>query len=65
MTHEEASHLCNISQEEGILQVLITGGVHDMQDIAFPPQTEDKLNAVQSELSETFAEIGLKFDAGV
>ncbi|HLF32178.1 MAG TPA: cupin domain-containing protein [Xanthomonadales bacterium] len=55
----------NIGQEEGILQVLITGGVHDMQDIAFPPQTADELNAVQPGLSEFFGEIGLKFDAGV
>jgi quercetin dioxygenase-like cupin family protein len=55
----------NISDEEGILQVLITGGIHDMQDIAFPPHVAEELDAVQSGLSEFFSSSGLTFDAGV
>ena len=55
----------NISDEEGILQVLITGGIHDMQDIAFPPVVADELDEVQSGLAEFFRSIGLTFDAGV
>ena len=55
----------NISDEEGILQVLITGGVHDMQDIAFPPQVATELDSVQPGLSDFFSSTGLSFDAGV
>ena len=55
----------NISDEEGILQVLITGGIHDMQDIAFPPVVADELDEVQSGLADFFRSTGLTFDAGV
>ena len=33
----------NISDEEGILQVVISGGVHDMSDIDFPEAIGDRL----------------------
>jgi mannose-6-phosphate isomerase-like protein (cupin superfamily) len=55
----------NISEEEGILQVLITGGIHDMQDIAFPPGVADELDSVQSGLADFFRSTGLAFTAGV
>jgi quercetin dioxygenase-like cupin family protein len=35
----------NVSNEDGILQVIITGGVHDMNDIDFSPQAKDKIEA--------------------
>ena len=55
----------NISDEEGILQVLITGGIHDMQDIAFPPGVADELDSVQSGLADFFRSTGLAFNAGL
>ena len=55
----------NISDEEGILQVLITGGIHDMQDIAFPPGVADELDSVQAGLADFFRSTGLAFNAGL
>jgi mannose-6-phosphate isomerase-like protein (cupin superfamily) len=55
----------NISDEEGILQVLITGGIHDMQDIAFPPQVARELDDAQAGLSDFFASTGMMFNAGI
>lgn len=54
----------NISDEEGILQVLITGGVHDMTDIDFPPAIGDKLATFGEGVVGQFAERGLTFTAG-
>ncbi len=54
----------NVSDEEGILQVLITGGVHDMTDIDFPPAIGDKLATFGDGVLEQFAERGLTFTAG-
>ena len=48
-----------------MLQVLITGGIHDMQDIAFPPVVADELDEVQSGLADFFRSTGLTFDAGM
>lgn len=55
----------NVSEEEGILQVLITGGVHDMNDIAFPPAMADRIRRIAPEALSEFEKLGLKFDAGV
>jgi quercetin dioxygenase-like cupin family protein len=54
----------NISDEEGILQVLITGGVHDMADIDFPPATARELAAFGPGVVEAFEQRGLTFTAG-
>ncbi len=35
----------NVSNEEGILQVIITGGVHDSKDIVFPRKTAEQIRA--------------------
>jgi mannose-6-phosphate isomerase-like protein (cupin superfamily) len=51
----------NISDEEGVLQVLITGGIHDMQDIAFPAQTAAEIRDVGPGYVETFETMGLRF----
>lgn len=55
----------NISDEEGVLQVLITGGIHDMNDIAFPPAMERDLAAISPTALAKFKDMGLTFDAGV
>ena len=53
----------NIGEEEGILQVLITGGTHDMTDIDMSPSTAVKLDAIQAGVKEKFAAKGLTFTA--
>jgi quercetin dioxygenase-like cupin family protein len=51
----------NIGDEEGILQVIITGGVHDMADIAFTRHARDKIEAVGRGLSKKFEKAGFRF----
>lgn len=53
----------NIGDEEGILQVVITGGVHDMTDIAFSPNAKREIEAVRSGLTAEFEKAGFSFDA--
>jgi quercetin dioxygenase-like cupin family protein len=54
----------NIGGEEGILQVIITGGVHDMADIAFTPGAKRDIEAVRPGLSTEFERAGFTFTAG-
>ncbi len=54
----------NIGTEEGILQVIITGGVHDMTDIDFSPKAKDEIEAVQPGLITQFQATGFTFTAG-
>ena len=54
----------NIGTEEGILQVIITGGVHDMTDIDFAPQAKQEIEAVADGLSREFEKAGFTFTAG-
>ena len=53
----------NVGREEGILQVIITGGVHDMTDIAFSPRARDAIEAVRPGLAAEFEKAGFAFDA--
>ena len=54
----------NIGDEEGILQVLITGGVHDMTDIDFAQDAKRRIEAVGAGLSKEFEKAGFSFTAG-
>ena len=54
----------NIGEDEGILQVLVTGGVHDMQDIAFPPSVAEQIDRTGPGVLDEIKETGLAFDAG-
>lgn len=54
----------NVGEREGTLQVLITGGVHDMNDIAFPPQVAERIASVDPEYLEAFKAKGMSFEAG-
>jgi mannose-6-phosphate isomerase-like protein (cupin superfamily) len=54
----------NIGDGEGILQVLITGGVHDMNDIALAPSLAKQIAAHGHEHLATFEAMGMTFDAG-
>ena len=53
----------NIGSEEGVLQVLITGGVHDMNDIDISPQVADRLDSIKAGVKEKFEAKGLTFNA--
>jgi quercetin dioxygenase-like cupin family protein len=55
----------NIGSEEGILQVLITGGVHDMTDIDFSADAKQRIEAVGPGLSREFEKAGFSFTAGL
>lgn len=54
----------NIGSEEGILQVIITGGVHDMADIDFSEDARRRIEAVGAGLSRDFEAAGFSFTAG-
>lgn len=51
----------NIGQSEGVLQVIITGGVHDMNDIAFPKATAAEIAKAGPEYLDYFKRYGLQF----
>ncbi len=54
----------NISEEEGILQVIISGGVHDMNDIDFARVCGERIEEIQPGLTKEFEKTGLTFTAG-
>ena len=54
----------NISNKEGLLQVIISGGIHDMNDISFTKSARDKMENISPNLSKKFENVGFKFDAG-
>ena len=54
----------NIGSDEGILQVIITGGVHDMADIDFSADARRRIDGVGPGLSEEFEKAGFTFGAG-
>jgi quercetin dioxygenase-like cupin family protein len=54
----------NVGDDEGILQVIITGGVHDMTDIDFSEKAKQEIEAVRPGLSAEFEKVGFSFTAG-
>jgi quercetin dioxygenase-like cupin family protein len=54
----------NVGDEEGILQVIITGGVHDMTDIDFSENAKREIEAVRPGLAAEFEKAGFTFTAG-
>lgn len=54
----------NISDEEGILQVIISGGVHDMNDIDFAKICAKRIESIKPGLIKEFEKTGLTFSAG-
>ncbi len=55
----------NIGAGEGILQVVITGGVHDMNDIDFVPAAKQEIERVRPGLAAEFERAGFTFTAGM
>ena len=54
----------NIGADEGMLQVIITGGVHDMSDIAFSAHARNEIESVRPGLAAEFEKAGFSFTAG-
>ena len=54
----------NISNDDGILQVIISGGVHDLNDIDFATICGERIEAIQPGLVKEFEKTGLTFTAG-
>jgi quercetin dioxygenase-like cupin family protein len=54
----------NVGDDEGILQVIITGGVHDMTDIDFSEKAKEQIEAVRPGLAAEFEKAGFTFTAG-
>ncbi|MCG7852117.1 MAG: cupin domain-containing protein [Methanosarcinaceae archaeon] len=55
----------NIGDEEGILQVIISGGINDMNDIHMPRRVAKELKAASPELFERVRGGGVTFDDDV
>jgi phosphoribosylformimino-5-aminoimidazole carboxamide ribonucleotide (ProFAR) isomerase len=45
------------------LQVIISGGVHDLNDIDFAPKSAEQIESIQPGLLRTFQDTGLTFTA--
>ncbi len=54
----------NVGETEGILQVLITGGVSDMNDIASVPEHRERIAEHGEDALAAIEATGLRFDAG-
>jgi quercetin dioxygenase-like cupin family protein len=55
----------NVDTRDSVLQTVITGGVHDRNDIGLPPIMAERLEAYGTGVLDEFKKIGLSFDAGV
>ena len=53
----------NIGDMEGLLQVIISGGVHDLNDIDFAPKCAEEIENIKPGLLKTFKDTGLTFTA--
>jgi len=54
----------NVGDAEGIMQVLISGGTHDMNDIDFRPEVAESLREKSPDLLTTLEQRGMTFTAG-
>jgi quercetin dioxygenase-like cupin family protein len=54
----------NVDTKDSVLQTVITGGVHDRNDIGLPPIVAEQLEAIGPGVLDEFKKIGLAFDAG-
>jgi mannose-6-phosphate isomerase-like protein (cupin superfamily) len=52
---------CNVSDEKGIIMVLITGGIHDRADLSFPESTKQGVRKFGQQYVDRIRELGLDF----
>jgi quercetin dioxygenase-like cupin family protein len=55
----------NVSDKVSVILTVITGGVHDRNDVSLPPSVAEQLNKIGPGVLAEFEKIGLTFDAGV
>lgn len=53
----------NIADVDGILQVIISGGVHDLNDIKIAPDIAHRLDAIDPGTAAKFEAMGFRFTA--
>jgi len=51
----------NVSQEDAVLQVVISGGVHDMNDIVMHPDVANGVKAASPEFFQRLVDSGIEF----
>lgn len=55
----------NISDDEGVLHVIISGGVHDLNDIDFAAKAAEQIEAIKPGTLKEFEKAGFTFTAGM
>ena len=55
----------NISDKDAVILTVITGGVHERNDVSLPPSVAEQLNQLGPGVLAAFEKTGLTFDAGV
>ena len=55
----------NVADRESVLMTVITGGVHDRNDISLPPSIGQRIDAFGPGVLDEVKKIGISFDAGV
>ena len=55
----------NIADQDSTLLTVITGGVHDRNDISLPPSIGERIDAYGPGVLDEVRKIGISFDAGV
>ncbi len=52
----------NVSNEEAFLQVVISGGVEDMEDVGFTSSISDEIAGIDPQYVKKFEDLGYRFD---
>jgi quercetin dioxygenase-like cupin family protein len=55
----------NVHSHDSVLLTVITGAVHDRDDVSLPPSVAAQLDTIAPDMAAAFEKIGLRFDAGV
>ena len=55
----------NVADRDSVLMTVITGGVHDRNDISLPPSIGQRIDAFGPGVLDEVKKIGIAFDAGV
>jgi quercetin dioxygenase-like cupin family protein len=55
----------NVSEKDSVILTVITGRVHDRNDVSLPPSVAEQLNKIGPGVLAAFEKTGLTFDAGV
>ena len=55
----------NVHGHDSVLLTVITGGVHDRDDVSLPPSVAAELNTIGPGIAAAFEKVGLRFDAGI